>query len=64
MVEDSLFAVKAALENGYVTGGGFALIKAVNETLNQNKIKQISKNDYVMESALDILKKACHQPCL
>ena len=27
-VEDALFAVKAALEEGYVIGGGFALMQA------------------------------------
>jgi chaperonin GroEL len=36
-IEDSLFAVRAALEDGYVIGGGFALYQASQKVLKGKK---------------------------
>lgn len=42
-LEDSLFAVKAALSDGYVVGGGVALVLASKQLNETNKGEEIVK---------------------
>ena len=52
-IEDALFAVKAALEEGYVVGGGFALIQACKE------LKPDSSSSIMERTGFELVIKAC-----
>lgn len=57
-VDDSMSAVRAAIEDGYVVGGGFALWHAANN-VRKNKLSDAPKN-YLQ--AIEVLLKACEAP--
>jgi len=54
-LEDAVFAAKATLQEGYVEGGGLALLRAVNKLKNNSK----DKDEQV---AFTILRAACEKP--
>lgn len=54
-LDDAVFAAKATLGDGYVEGGGVALLKAFEKIARPE-----GKNALI---AYNILKKACAQPC-
>ena len=55
-IEDALFAVRAALQDGYVVGGGFALLKS-----SQNLDLSECSNEY-QKIGFEIVKKVCAEP--
>jgi chaperonin GroEL len=57
-VEDALFAVKAALEEGYVIGGGFALWRAA-EAVDSFRISEAPPQ---WHPAIKIVLEACRAP--
>ena len=56
-VEDAMFAVKAAIDEGYVIGGGFALWKAAGIV---NDLSGNAPEDWV--PAITVLTEACREP--
>lgn len=56
-VEDAIFAVKAALEEGYVVGGGFALLRAARAVE-----KRINEIPVELHPAVFVLLEACERP--
>ena len=42
-VEDSLFAVRAAIEEGYVVGGGFALASVSRDLLIDESVSEMER---------------------
>ena len=56
-IEDALFAVKAAIQEGYVIGGGFALLQAC-QNLNPD---ETCENEW-QRTGFNIIQKACEEP--
>lgn len=56
-IEDSLFAVKAALQEGYVVGAGMAIIEAANR-IDDEGLSPSQKLGF------NIIKRACREPAL
>ena len=55
-IEDALFAVRASLEDGYVAGGGFALLRAaslLDSSSTENEFERMG---------IEVVKKACEAP--
>lgn len=57
-VDDAMFAVKAAIEEGFVAGGGFALWHAAKAV----KKKMHSEAQREWFEAVEVLLKACEEP--
>jgi chaperonin GroEL len=57
-VEDAVFAVKAAIDEGYVVGGGHALWHAAEET----RIKMRQSLPFALHPAAEVLIDACRAP--
>ena len=57
-VEDALFATRAALDEGIVSGGGIALYKAVNKAVDNITLG----SDYSEDIGKQILLRACKAP--
>lgn len=56
-IEDSLFAVKAALDEGYVVGGGYALLRAAQEM-------EVETENEDQKLGVDIIRWTCREPAL
>ncbi len=57
-VEDAIFAVKAAIDEGYVVGGGFALWRAA-QAVEKNRLVEVPES---WHPAARILLEACRAP--
>lgn len=57
-VEDAIFAVRAAIEEGYVVGGGYALLRAAH-TVETYRMTHIQKE---WHPAIKVLLEACKAP--
>ena len=56
-VEDAMFAVKAAIDEGYVVGGGFALWRAAASV---EALKSEAREEW--RPAISVLLEACREP--
>lgn len=60
-VEDSIYAVKAALDEGYLVGGGFALYR-VSKLIREKYLKEPSDSIKNWIPAIEVVLNACEVP--
>lgn len=56
-LDDAVYAARATIQEGYVEGGGVALLKAID------KLSYHKADDDDTKIAFEILKRACEKPC-